>query len=67
MLAVREGLPLFLEANYKATGFYEQGSFLRLNKDIVVNHDGGGPIRIHICVGGEAEGGALVGARYKFR
>lgn len=49
-LAVREGLPLFLEANLEATGFYEKGGFSRLSKDVVVSPDGQEPVRIPVFV-----------------
>jgi GNAT superfamily N-acetyltransferase len=49
-LAVREGLPLFLEANLEATGFYEKSGFSRLGKDLVVSPDGQESIRIPVFV-----------------
>lgn len=49
-LAVREGLPLFLESNLEATGFYEKGGFSRLSRDVVVSPKGQEPIRIPVFV-----------------
>jgi hypothetical protein len=49
-LAVREELPLFLEATLEATGFYEKSGFSRLSKDLVVSPDGQEPMRIPVCV-----------------
>ena len=45
-LAVREGLPLFLEATLEATGFYEKGGFSRLSNDVVISPEGQDPICI---------------------
>lgn len=49
-LAVKEGLPLFLEATLEATGFYEKGGFSRLSKDVVVRPGGQEPISIPMFV-----------------
>jgi GNAT superfamily N-acetyltransferase len=45
-LAEREGLPLFLEANIEAVGFYEKEGFSRLGQDMVITADGQEPIPI---------------------
>lgn len=39
-LAVREGLPVYLEATLEATGFYKKQGFRRLGKDMVVSPNG---------------------------
>lgn len=39
-LAVKEGLPLFLEATLEAVGFYERGGFKRLGRDVAIEADG---------------------------
>jgi GNAT superfamily N-acetyltransferase len=39
-LAVREDLPLFLESNLEAIGFYEKSGLARLSRDVVVGSDG---------------------------
>jgi GNAT superfamily N-acetyltransferase len=49
-LAVKEGLPLFLEATLEATGFYEKGGFSRLSKELVISPAGQEPIRIPMFV-----------------
>lgn len=45
-LVVKEDLPLFLESNLEATGFYEKSGFSKLSRDVVVGPDGKEPIRI---------------------
>ena len=45
-LAVAEKLPLYLESNLEATGFYEKIGFARLSEDVVVGADGQKPMRI---------------------
>lgn len=49
-LAVREGLPLYLEATLEATGFYEKGGFSRLSKDLIISPKGQEPIHLPIFV-----------------
>ncbi|KXL43610.1 hypothetical protein M433DRAFT_5465 [Acidomyces richmondensis BFW] len=49
-LAMREGLPLFLEATLEATGFYEKCGFSRLSKDLLICPDGQEPIRIPVFI-----------------
>jgi len=39
-LAVKEDLPLFLEATLEAVGFYERGGFKRLGRDVAIHADG---------------------------
>lgn len=57
-LAVAEDLPLYLESNLEATGFYEKTGFARLGEDCVVNPDGREEFRIPTFVweGREREG-----------
>lgn len=57
-LAVAEDLPIYLESNLEATGFYEKTGFLRLGKDCVVKPDGQEAFRIPMFVweGKEREG-----------
>jgi N-acetylglutamate synthase-like GNAT family acetyltransferase len=45
-LAVKEDLPLFLEATLEAIGFYENGGFSRLSRDVAIEADGQEPILI---------------------
>lgn len=45
-LAVAEDLPLYLESNLEATGFYEKIGFARLGEDCVVDPDGQEAFRI---------------------
>jgi len=39
-LAVKEDLPIFLEATLEAVGFYEKSGFARLSHDVAINADG---------------------------
>jgi GNAT superfamily N-acetyltransferase len=57
-LAVAENLPLYLESNLEATGFYEKLGFARLGEDCVVDPDGQEAFRIPTFVweGREREG-----------
>ncbi|WPG97779.1 Hypothetical protein R9X50_00056000 [Acrodontium crateriforme] len=57
-LAVKEELPLFLESNLEATGFYDKIGFSRMNKDVVVSPDGQDSICIpaYVWEGKEREG-----------
>ena len=57
-LAVAEDLPLYLESNLEATGFYEKLGFSRLGEDCVVKPDGQEAFRIPTFVweGKEREG-----------
>lgn len=57
-LAVAEDLPLYLESNLEATGFYEKIGFARLGEDCVVDPDGQEAFRIPTFVweGREREG-----------
>lgn len=45
-LAMKEDLPVFLEATLEATGFYEKGGFSRLGHDVLVSPDGQDPLYI---------------------
>ncbi|KAF2753271.1 acyl-CoA N-acyltransferase [Pseudovirgaria hyperparasitica] len=45
-LAVREDLPIYLEANLEATGFYEKLGFSKLSKDVIVHATGQGTFHI---------------------
>jgi N-acetylglutamate synthase-like GNAT family acetyltransferase len=45
-LAVAEELPIYLESNLEATGFYEKIGFLRLGKDCVIKLNGQEEFRI---------------------
>lgn len=47
-LATKEELPLYLEANLEATGFYEKGGFSRLSRELVVSPDGQESIRLPV-------------------
>ncbi|KAG8631624.1 hypothetical protein KVT40_000764 [Elsinoe batatas] len=49
-LALKEDLPMYLESNLEATGFYEKGGFSRLEEDMVVDVDGDEPFRIPVFV-----------------
>ncbi|KAF2223526.1 acyl-CoA N-acyltransferase [Elsinoe ampelina] len=49
-LALKEDLPVYLESNLEATGFYEKGGFSRLGEDMVVDPDGDEPFRIPVFV-----------------
>lgn len=57
-LAVRNGLPLYLEGLIEAKRFYEKGGFSRLYKDFVIKPDGPEPICVPVFVweGKEREG-----------
>lgn len=57
-LAVAEDLPLYLESNLEAAGFYEKIGFARLCEDCVVDPDGKEAFRIPTFVweGREREG-----------
>jgi hypothetical protein len=57
-LAVAEDLPLYLESNLEATGFYEKLGFARLGEDCVIDPDGKEAFRIPTFVweGREREG-----------
>jgi GNAT superfamily N-acetyltransferase len=57
-LAVAEDLPLYLESNLEATGFYEKVGFSRLGEDCVINPDGQEAFRVPTFVweGKEREG-----------
>ena len=57
-LAVAEDLPLYLESNLEATGFYEKIGFARLGEDCVIDPDGNEAFRIPTFVweGREREG-----------
>jgi GNAT superfamily N-acetyltransferase len=57
-LAVAEDLPLYLESNLEATGFYEKLGFSRLGEDCVINPDGQEAFRVPTFVweGREREG-----------
>lgn len=45
-LAASEELPLYLEANLEATGFYEKGGFSRLSQELMISPGGQEPIRL---------------------
>jgi GNAT superfamily N-acetyltransferase len=47
-LAVKEDLPLYLEANLEATGFYEKGGFSRLTPDLVIDPGKGNAVHIPV-------------------
>lgn len=57
-LTVKEDLPLFLESNLEATGFYEKIGFSRMNKDVVISPAGQEPIYVpaYVWEGKEREG-----------
>lgn len=57
-LAVKEGLPLFLESLVEAVGFYERVGFVRLGEDVVLRADGQESVRVPAFVweGEEREG-----------
>jgi hypothetical protein len=76
-LAVAEDLPIYLESNLEATGFYEKTDFARLGKDCVVQVEGeeGFAIPTFVWEGKEREGRWLerdvgpdvAGERWKWR